>query len=390
MKTNLNNSVSKKFDPFKSEEQLAEYLQTNAFESLKQAIRTTVKIMIRNEMEIIRKEIDDRIHFNGSYQRNMLSQFGKIEDIDIPRFRQNPAGLELNSTKVFDSEKDRFEKLVAEMHVNGISQRKIKRISQVCFGANISTTRVGKVHKDLAEQEAFQINSQPLDDNFEYLLLDGIWQKTKGFGWDKNEATLLCSLGIRPNGERKVIAFLFARSEKYEDWYELITQLKKRGLLGKNLKLIISDDNGGIKKARNQLFPSVPFQICVAHKMRNVMSKTSYKNKALLAEDLKHVFKAETQENAMTRAKEFVKKWYVMEEKAINSFKFNIEDCFTYLQFSKEIWSKIRTTNILEREFREVRRRIKVFDNSFNDPASCERYANSIFTNLNKYYPSAH
>jgi transposase-like protein len=390
VKTNLNNSVSKKFDPFKSEEQLAEYLQTNAFESLKQAIRTTVKIMIRNEMEVIRTEIDDRINFNGSYQRNMLSQFGKIEGIEVPRFRQNPAGLDLNSVKVFDSEKDRFEKLIAEMHINGISQRKIKRIAQICFGTNISTARVGKVHKELADQEAFRINSQILDDNFEYLLLDGIWQKTKGFGWDKNEATLLCALGIRPDGERKVIAFSFARSESYEEWYELVSQLKKRGLLGKNLKLVISDDNGGIKKARNQLFPSVPFQICIAHKMRNVISKTSPKNKAPLADDLKYIFKAETKENAMIRAKEFVKKWYVMEEKAMTSFKFNIEDCFTYLQFPKEIWSRIRTSNILEREFREVRRRTKVFDNSFNDAESCERYANTIFTNLNNYYPAKH
>lgn len=229
-----------------------------------------------------------------------------------------------------------------------------------------------------------------LTHNFEYLLLDGIWQKTKGFGWDKNEAILLCALGIRPDGERKIIGFYFARNESYEDWYELVLQLKKRGLLGKNLKLIISDDNGGIKKTRNQLFLSIPFQICVAHKMRNVISKTSHRNKAVLAEDLKTVFKTETIESAMIKAKEFVKKWYVLEEKAITSFKFNIEDCFTYLKFSREKWSKIRTTNILEREFREVRRRIKVFDNSFNDPESCERYANSIFTNLNKYYPAAH
>jgi len=92
----------------------------------------------------------------------------------------------------------------------------------------------------------------------------------------------------------------------------------------------------------------------------------------------------------MIRAKEFVKKWYVTEEKAMNSFKFNIEDCFTYLQFPKEIWSKIRTSNILEREFREVRRRTKVFDDSFNDQESCERYANTAFTNLNKYYPAGH
>lgn len=109
-----------------------------------------------------------------------------------------------------------------------------------------------------------------------------------------------------------------------------------------------------------------------------------------MIEDLKHVFNSTSRENAMIRAKEFIKKWYVMEEKAINSFKFNIEECFTYLDFPKEIWSKIRTTNILEREFREVRRRVKVFDSSFDSQESCERYANTTFTNLNNFYPAVH
>ena len=82
-----------------------------------------------------------------------------------------------------------------------------------------------------------------------------------------------------------------------------------------------------------------------------------------------------------------VRKWYTTEKPATESLRHNIEYCFTYTQFSKELWSKLRTTNMLEREFREVRRRMKVFDNTFQDEESANRYANTIFTNLNNNYP---
>jgi len=120
--------------------------------------------------------------------------------------------------------------------------------------------------------------------------------------------------------------------------------------------------------------------------MRNTITKSKPKNRKLISEDIKKVFQQKTKENAVKEAKAFCKKWYIQEEKAIRSFRHNLEDCFTYFQFPEHLWRKIRTTNILEREFREVRRRrcrIKVFDNTFNHVQSINNYANSIFNNLN-------
>ena len=115
--------------------------------------------------------------------------------------------------------------------------------------------------------------------------------------------------------------------------------------------------------------------------------KTSYRNRKAVISDVKEIFRSETKEEAMGKAKEVVKKWYMVEKGAMESLRFNIEYCFTYLDFPKDIWKKIRTTNVLERELREVRRRMRGFDNTFQNEISANRYSNSIFTYLNNNYP---
>ena len=102
---------------------------------------------------------------------------------------------------------------------------------------------------------------------------------------------------------------------------------------------------------------------------------------------LKVVYKARTKDEATAAAQALVKKWYTKEEQACASLRHNFELTLTYLDFPPELWSKIRSNNILEREFREVRRRTKTFDNSFNDERSLDRYHNGVLTWLNDNYP---
>jgi len=390
--SNFNNftaaSKIKKFPVFSDERQLGEFLSRNFTESLKQLIKVTVKTMIKTEMEIFRSEFNEKLYFNGTYPRNMMGTFGQVKNVPVPRFREKPAYFNPQTLNVFANEQDKFLQLVNQMHILGISQRKIKQLSRTCLGINISANRVGKIHAELAQREEVNIKSQPLDDNFCYLLLDGVYTKTKGYGWENNDSVLLCALAIRPDGRKKMIGFQLAKSEDYQSWQQLLLSIKERGLMGENLTLAIIDDSSSIKAALNQLYPRVKIQTCVTHKMRNVITKTNYKNKPALIADLKRVFDSTDREQATQQAKYFCKKWYIQEEKAVRSFRHNLEDCFTYFQFPQPLWSKIRTTNILEREFRELRRRIKVFDNTFNHVQSITNYANSIFTNLNENYPA--
>ena len=385
--TQNNCSTKKELPPFQNEQELTKFLEQNFSESLKQLIRVTVNTMVKNEMETFRKEATEKFYFNGVYLRKMLSSFGRIDGIPIPRFRENSSGFNLRSLDVFDEEESKFAKLIEEMHLLGISQRKISHLSEVCFGVKISKNRVGAIYKELAEVEEMKINSQKLSDDFIYLILDGIWEKTKGYGWEDNDSVLLCALGVKANGQRKILGFSLARKEDYESWHELIENIKGRGLKGESLKLLIVDDNPAIKKTADSLFPKVKFQLCIVHKMRNVLKKTSHKNKEKIAKDLTEIFASENKKEAIKKTKKIVRKWYLTEPKAMASLRYNIIFCFTYMKFKRELWTKLRTTNLLEREFRELRRRMKVFDNTFQNKESANRYANTIFTYLNNNYP---
>ena len=143
----------------------------------------------------------------------MTSTFGQITDIPIPRSRQSPEGMQVKSLGVFTDEQQKFMKLVEQMHLLGISQRKIKRLAHECFGIPISVTKVGATYRELVEKEDININQKPVADEYEYLLLDGIWEITKGYGWDDNKSMLLCALGVKLSGERRVIGFSLERSE---------------------------------------------------------------------------------------------------------------------------------------------------------------------------------
>jgi putative transposase len=375
---------------FNSDKELADFLLANLTDSLKQSVRITVKIMIKQEMESLRAEMNDKLSFNGYYERNMLSPAGAINDINIPRFRERPTSdLPLKSLDIFNGERDKFFRLVAEMHRLGISQRKVKQLCETCLGVNISKTRVGLVHRELAKREELQINNQALDDDFQYLLADGLWVKCKTYGLKAdNQAVLLCVLGVRPDGRRKIIAFRLAKKEDFESWSQLLQDIKRRGIAGQNLQLIIGDHSGGLTQALGHIYPQIDVQTCIVHKMRNVLAQTRHKNKPVLGEDLKAIYRAQTKKEAGDRFQSFCHKWYVAEPRAVASLRFDFDKTLTYFKFPRELWSRIRTTNILEREFREVRRRIKVFDSSFNDNRSANTYANSIFDNLNHHYPA--
>lgn len=383
-------SKPKSVPVFNSDKELASFLEQNLTETLKQAIRVTVNIMIKEEMTQLRNDVEEKLSFNGAYNRHLISPMGKIADIPVPRFREKPhEQLNLNSTHVFEQEKARMYQLIAEMHRVGVSQRKVRRLAKTCFGLTLSANKVGAIHAELAEQEALQINQHPLTDEFDYLLIDAVWVTCKSFGLrDNNKVALLCALGITPQGKRKIIGFTVAYAESTESWTSFVVSLKERGLLGQELKLIMSDDHSALTAAVDQVYPTVPVQICITHKMRNVLQKTSHQHKPALAEDLKQVYTAETKEQGLEYMKTFVKHWYVREEQATRSLQFDFERTLTYLSFPKHTWSHIRTTNILEREFREVRRRIKVFDSSFNDTDSLNRYATTTFDYLNTYYPA--
>jgi transposase-like protein len=345
--------------------------------------------MVKSEMQSLRTELPCPPSFNGYYDRHLASPFGKIENVPVPRFRE---GFGVNTTPqtlaVFETEQQRFLNIIQQMHLLGVSQRKVRRLAELCFGMKISTATIGSIHKELAEAEEAKLNQRSLIGiKYKYLIADGIWAKAKGYGWEDDEAVMLCTIGIRDDGTKDILGFAIARSEDEEAWSKFISSLIERGLDTKSLELAIADDGAGFRTVKNKLLASVPLQVCIVHKMRNVRAKTSQKNRKAITTGLQEIYNnSPDKQAAITKAKDFIKQWYATEPRAMESLRYHFEDTVTYMDFPKEEWTKIRTSNTVERLFREVRRRIKTMDSSFNSTQSMQNYSASILGNLQEEY----
>jgi len=394
--TTLTPSTMKKIHPnFNTNKELGEYLLNCVGSTLKQAIKVTVETLLKAEMAQLREELQEKteerekLYFNGYYPRHLVSPLGQVRDVAVPRLRGGNEEADLKGLGLFEGEKERFYELLAGLHLRGLSQGKVRQLCDEYFGQRVSKKKVGEVYAELVEKEEYRINEQPLDDDFVFLLVDGIWEKVRSLRLDgeTNKMVLLCVLGIRKDGSRKILGFRMGKQEDHKSWLKLLESVKGRGLKGGNLQLIISDGAEGGLNALDEIYPDVKIQLCLSHKARNVISKANHKCKKEVGADFSAIYNAENFEEAKKLCAEFEKKWFVRAEACVRSLKHRFGMYFTFFEFPRELWKVIRTTNILEREFREVRRRTRVFDNYFQSPESADRYHNGIFTYLNNHYP---
>jgi putative transposase len=186
---------------------------------------------------------------------------------------------------------------------------------------------------------------------------------------------LLVCVGVDEEGYREVLAVEVGGSEKGAAYASLLRGLLDRGLHG--VRLVVSDDHEGIKAAVAGELPGVEWQRCVVHFERNVLSQVPSSSMAEVAEDLKAVFKVRREKTARALAKEFSELYGERSPKAVSVFERGIEDALTYLSFPGSHHARLRTTNVLERLFKEVKRRTRVVG-VFPDETSASTLATEI------------
>lgn len=366
-----------------SEKELNQYLLDSFGNNLKQAIKNTVQILVRAEMEKLREEINERLQFNGHYTRHLISPVGKIPDIPIARFRTGNTGHPLETMKIFDEEKERFYNLVAHMHAAGISQRKVDQLSTLLFGKGAAPKTTKHVFQELLAAEAFQINKQSLQDvSVDYLYLDGLWQTVQGqlTGTAKAQVVLAVSGYNAEKDEHRFLGFLLASGEDAASWKKILLQLKERGLDVSKVKLAVADGAQGLLAAFEEICPNLPVQLCLVHRYRNILAHTSRKHKRAMADDLKRLTACESKAEFLTRAKSMELQWQTLEPRAMTSLTWKLDLSLTYFQFPKEHWRHIRTTNKLERAFREIRRRTAMQSHHFQSNQSATNYITAAMT----------
>jgi putative transposase len=302
----------------------------------------------------------------------LLTPAGKIERLEIPRDREGEF-----VTEIFERYKRMagdVEEAILEMYLSGISVRKIAGVTEALSKVRIGKDAVSRIASRLQEQQNEWQERSLEERDYPYLYLDATYLKVR-WGARVTSMALLVCVGVDEEGFREVLAVEVAGTEKGAAYASLSRGLIDRGLSG--VRLVVSDDHEGIKAAVSGELPSAEWQRCTVHFERNILAHVPTSSMAKVAQDIKAIFKVRREKTARALAVEFVELYGKRFPKAVAVFEAGIEDALTYLSFPGSHHTRIRTTNMLERLFKEVKRRTRVVG-VFPDETSASPLATEI------------
>lgn len=316
---------------------------------------------------------------NGYYERDIELAIGLIENLRIPRTRKNSYKSKLIAN--YKRRQKSVEDLMREMFIRGISTRQVGQILTPLLGIDPSAATVSRVAKAL-DEDVKKFRSQHIGDDYIYLMLDGVSMKVKAAAGAERKL-VLCIYGIRSNGTRRLLYFRQEKSESQGAWERALNNVYGRGLIGENLKMLVTDGNPGMISALEMVYPDVPRQRCWAHKLRNVSNYCKKVNEKKCIAEARLIYKSETRKNALEHFKNWSEHWKSIEPQAVECLTRDIEDMLTVFTLPEEHRKMMRTTNLIERLFREVRRRTRPMSSFTNGP-SCDRIIYAIFARFNE------
>lgn len=314
---------------------------------------------------------------NGYRSRSLLTSVGQL-DLTIPRDRNSEYQPEL-----FDRYRrvDRsLEATIRAMFLQGVSTRKVGDILDVLCGERLSASKVSTVVKEL-DQAVTDYANRPIADDFVFLFLDALSVKVR-FELKARRIKLLVAYGIKADGSRELISFMRANSESTACWRSFLDNLYVRGLKGRTLRLIAMDGGGGLWSAIEDVYPLVKHQLCWVHKLRNVAKYCPQRYREDCTRQAAQIMYAKSSAMAAKRFRAWKKRWQSSIPRAVNCLEKDFDRLIPIFDFPKNIRKMIRTTNVIERCFREVRRRLKVMG-YFQNSKSCDRIIYAIFNYFN-------
>lgn len=316
---------------------------------------------------------------NGSYERTLVTQFGTISGLRVPRARDQVG--ERGVFRRYQRHQARVHALIRDAFLAGVSTRRVGEVLERFLGERVSAQTVSRVARSL-DREVARFHEAPLADDVRYLLLDGVSMRVKGARGVRRRL-VLCAYAITVGGTRQLLAFRLAQAESEAAWEAFLSHLRERGLLGQRLKLVVSDGCPGLQRALELVYPYVPRQRCWVHKLRNVSNLLRRRQQAECLQGARAIYQASTRRQAVHAYWSWTQRWRREAPKAVACLERDLEELLSFLACPEAHRRKVRTTNAIERAFREVRRRTRPIS-CFTNDASCERIIYSVISHLNK------
>ncbi|MDO8691913.1 MAG: IS256 family transposase [Dehalococcoidia bacterium] len=345
-------------------------------EGLKRLTQTVMELEAAEQIGAGRYERtpERRTYRNGHRERVWETRVGEIP-LRIPKVRDGtyfPSLLEPRRR----SEKALLA-VVQQAYVEGVSTRRVDDLLQALGLTGIDKSRVSRICKELDEVvEPFR--NRPLEGQYPFVWLDALYLKVRQNHRIVSQA-LVIATGVRENGEREMLGFALGASEEEAFWLDFLRSLKRRGLTG--VQLVTSDAHEGLRKALGQVLAGVTWQRCRVHFMRNLLAHVPRGDMSIVAAALRTIFAQPDRQAAGVQLAEVVQAMQRRWPKAAELLAQAEDDILAYMAFPAELWTRIYSTNPLERLNKEVKRRTNVVG-IFPDTGSVMRLVGAVLLEI--------
>jgi len=290
----------------------------------------------------------------GSYERQLHTRAGEVK-LKVPKLRRLP--FETAIIERYRRRESSVEEALIEMYLAGVSVRRVEDITQALWGTRVSASTVSDLNQKIYRQIE-EWRQRPLEGDFPYVFLDGLWLK-RSWGGEVKNVSVLVAIGVAQTGYRHILAVSEGAKEDKASWTAFLRELKERGLKG--VKLFVSDKCLGLVENLAEFYPEAQWQRCVVHFYRNVWTAVPTGKVKEVATMLKAIHAQEDAQAAGEKAQQVVEKLKAMKlARAAEIVAAGVEETLSYYALPQEHWRCVKTNNPLERLMREVRRRTRV------------------------------
>lgn len=337
-------------------------LVENGLEGMADAMATMLNEAMKIERStVLRAEPGersaDRIGYANGFKPKRLSSRAGLLDLQIPQVRPLPNGASLafypqSLERGLRSERA-LKLAIAEMYLKGVSTRKVAEITEQLCGLDVTSSQVSRATAELDEQLETWRN-RALGET-PYVILDARYEKVR-HGGSVVDCAVLLAVGVRKDGKRSVLGASVSLSEAEVHWRSFLEELQERGLYG--VQCITSDDHKGIKAALAARFPGTKWQRCQFHLQQNAQAYVPKQElKKPVASDLRGIFGSMDRRDAEERLSRTIQKYHESAPKLAAWMEQAIPEGLVVFDLPEPHRRRLRTTNVLERLNREIKRR---------------------------------
>lgn len=356
-------------------------LRPELLEAVRTILETTMEDELAAELVATRYErtpwrTDLR---NGSYQRSLVTELGAITDLRVPRRRlvpYRPSFLERAARRTRS-----VDGVLRQAFLRGLSTRETAALAETLTGVSLSATSVSRLARELDGQVS-AFHRRAITFPARYLLVDGLWLSVRGSARAKRRVVLAC-YGIDEAGRRELLDYRQAASESSAEWTRFLTSLVGRGLDPEAVRLVTADGADGIAAAVAEVFPGADLQRCWTHRVRNLLDAIPLAERRSCLRGLRAIQRARTRRAAVAAYWRWARRWRPRHPNLVRRLEADLDDLLAVFHLPEAIRRQLRSTNLIERAFRELRRRLRPIG-SLPDRRSADRILYGQVLRLNE------